>query len=83
MKSSNEFFTVLINSREFFTRICQTCEEFVRTFHMCDKYVRILHTCDRGKTELGAKNVNFIDRPEFGLVLAQLDVEAGLTGKFH
>ena len=35
------------------------------------------------KSELGAKNVKFVDRPEFGLVLAQLDTEASLIGKFH
>ena len=35
------------------------------------------------KTELGAKNVTFVDRPEFGFVLAQLDIEASLIGKFH
>ena len=35
------------------------------------------------KSELGAKNVKFVDRPEFGLVLAQLDIEASLIGKFH
>ena len=51
-----------------FRRVCHTCEEFVRIFHMCDKYVRILHTCDRFVRK-------FVDRPEFGLVLAQLDIE--------
>ena len=35
------------------------------------------------KSELGAKNFKFVDRPEFGLVFAQLDVEASLIGKFH
>ena len=33
--------------------------------------------------ELGAKNVKFVDRPEFCLVLAQLDIEMSLIGKFH
>ena len=27
--------------------------------------------------------VKFVDQPEFGLVLAQLDNEASLIGKFH
>ena len=27
--------------------------------------------------------VEFVDRPEFGLVLAQLDIEASLIGKFQ
>ena len=40
-----------------------------------NKYVRILHTCDRF--------VRKVDRPELGLVLAQLDIEASLIGKFH
>ena len=31
------------------------------------------------KSELGAKNVKFIDRPELGLVVAQLDIEASLS----
>ena len=35
------------------------------------------------KSELGAKNMKLVDRPEFGLVLAQLDIEASLIGKFH
>ena len=35
------------------------------------------------KSELGAKNVKSVDRPGFGLVLAQLDIEASLIGKFH
>ena len=35
------------------------------------------------KFELGAKNAKFVDRPEFGLMLAQLDIDASLTGKFH
>ena len=35
------------------------------------------------KSELGAKNVKSVDRPEFGLVLAQLDIEESLIGKFH
>ena len=35
------------------------------------------------KSELGAKNVKFVDRPEFRLVFAQLDTEASLIGKFH
>ena len=42
---------------------------------MCDKYVRILHTCDR--------IVKFVERQEFGLVLAQLDIMASLIDKFH
>ena len=54
---------------------------------MCDKYMRILHTWDRmerfTKSELGAKNVKFVDRPEFGLMFAQLDIEASLIGQFH
>ena len=33
--------------------------------------------------ELGAKNVKCVDRPEFGLVLVQLDIETSLIGKFH
>ena len=35
------------------------------------------------KFELGAKNVKFVNRPEFDLVLAQLDTETSLIGKFH
>ena len=35
------------------------------------------------ESELGAKNVKFVDRPEFRLVLAQLDIETSLIGKFH
>ena len=35
------------------------------------------------KSELGTKNVKFVDRPEFGLVLAQLDIEASLIGRIH
>ena len=27
--------------------------------------------------------MKFVDRPEFGSVLAQLDIEASLKGKFH
>ena len=30
------------------------------------------------KSELRAKNVKFVGRPKFGLVLAQLDIEASL-----
>ena len=44
-------------------------------FHMCDKYLRILHTCDRF--------VKYVERPEFGLVLARLDIMASLIDKFH
>ena len=56
-------------------RIHTSLSHFERIFHMCDKYVRILHTCGRFVRK-------FFDRPEYGLVLAQLDIEA-LTGKFH
>ena len=27
--------------------------------------------------------MKFVDRPEFGLVVAQLDIEASIIGKFH
>ena len=74
MKNSHVFVTPVKKSLEF-ASICHTCEEFVRFFHICDKYVRILHTSERFVRK-------FVDRPEFGLVLAQLDIEA-LTGKFH
>ena len=35
-----------------------------------------------GTSKLGAKNVKFVDRPEFGLVLAQLDIEASKQASF-
>ena len=34
-----------------------------------------------GTSELGAKHVKFVDRPQFGLMLAQLDIEATNTSE--
>ena len=30
------------------------------------------------KSKLGAKNLKLVDRPEFGLVLSQLDIDASI-----
>ena len=48
-----------------------------------DRYFAVLMECEQFFDELGAKNVKCVDRPEFGLVLVQLDIEMSLIGKFH
>ena len=48
-----------------------------------DRYFAVLMECEQVFDELGAKNVKCVDRPEFGLVLVQLDIETSLIGKFH